>query len=95
MDLYIYYRVPVSDAAIFLSKVTEMQDNLTRLRGVCPSLKRRPEEQDGMHTWMEVYLDVAEDFAAALELAVADHQLPSLIAGTRHMEQFLDLSLCA
>jgi hypothetical protein len=95
MDLYIYYRVPVCNAAVFLTKVAQMQDELARLHGVCHALKRRPNEQDGMHTWMEVYLDVAEDFAATLELAVIDHQLPSLISGARHMEQFLDLSLCA
>jgi len=95
MDLYIYYRVHVADAALFLPKITEMQDNLSRLYGVRTSLKRRPEEQDGLHTWMEVYLEVAEGFEATLEQAVARSELPAMIAGKRHMEHFLDLTLCA
>ncbi|MES2026156.1 MAG: DUF4936 family protein [Pseudomonadota bacterium] len=95
MDLYIYYRVHVRDAEIFRAKVLAMQDNLARLYGVRTALKRRPDEQDDMHTWMEVYLDAAEDFEAKLELAIGAHQLLSLIDGKRHTEQFLDLSLCA
>ena len=95
MDLYIYYRVQVADAALYLTKITEMQDNLSREYGVRTALKRRPEEQDGLHTWMEVYLEVAEGFEAKLEQAVASSELPAMIAGKRHMEHFLDLTLCA
>ena len=95
MDLYVYYRVQVVDAALFLTKVTEMQDNLTREYGVRTALKRRPEEQDGLHTWMEVYLEVAEGFEAKLEHVVASSELPAMIAGKRHVEHFLDLTLCA
>lgn len=95
MDLYIYYRVQVADAAIFLTKVIAMQDNLARQYGIRTALKRRPAEQDGMHTWMEVYLGVVEEFAAKLEQAVAENRLSSFIDGKRHVEQFLDVSLCA
>lgn len=95
MDLYIYYRVQVADAALYLTKITEMQDNLSRQYGVRTALKRRPEEQDGLHTWMEVYLEVAEGFETKLEQAVANSELPAMIAGKRHMEHFLDLTLCA
>lgn len=95
MDLYVYYRVQVADAAVFLTKITEMQDNLSREYGIRTALKRRPEEQDGLHTWMEVYLEVAEGFEATLEQTVASSQLPSMIAGKRHVEHFLDLTLCA
>jgi len=98
MDLYIYYRVPAADAALVQAKVKQMQASLADQYGISTALKRRPAEQDGMHTWMEVYLavadDTAEDFTAALELAVAANQLSSLIDGKRHTEQFLDLSLC-
>lgn len=96
MDLYIYYRVRVADAEAFQAKIAAMQDNFARQYGIATALKRRPVEQDGMHTWMEVYLGVAEDFAVKLEQAVAaDHQLSSFIDGKRHTEYFLDLSLCA
>jgi Domain of unknown function (DUF4936) len=95
MDLYIYYRVRVADTDVFRAKVAAMQDNLARQYGIRTALKRRPAEQDGMHTWMEVYLGVAEDFETKLEQTVAASQLPAFIAGNRHVEQFLDLSLCA
>ncbi len=95
MDLYIYYRVPLADTTLFLAEVSELQDNLAHLYTVRTALKRRPVAQDGMHTWMEVYLDVDEDFPVRLEQAVAASKLPSLIDGKRHTEQFLDLSLCA
>lgn len=95
MDLYVYYHVQVADAAVFLTKITEMQDNLRREYGIRTALKRRPEEQDGLHTWMEVYLEVAEGFEAKLEQAFASSQLSSMIAGRRHVEHFLDLTLCA
>lgn len=94
MDLYIYYRVQIADAALFLTKVSELQDNLTRLYAVRTALKRSPVAQEDMHTWMEVYLDVSEDFAGKLEQAVAASELPSFIDGKRHTEQFLDISLC-
>lgn len=94
MDLYIYYRVQAADAALFLTKVSALQDNLSRLYAVRTALKRSPVAQDGMHTWMEVYLAVNEDFAVKLEQAVAASGLSSLIDGKRHTEQFLDLSLC-
>jgi hypothetical protein len=95
MDLYIYYRVAVADATDLRAKVLTMHDNLARQHGIQTALKRRPEAQDGMHTWMEVYLDVAEGFAAELEQAVRASQLAGLIDGKRHTEHFLDLSLCA
>jgi len=95
MDLYIYYRVRTTDADAFRAKVVAMQDNLAREYGISAALKRRPAAQDGMHTWMEVYLGVSENFETKLEQAVAANRLSSLIDGNRHMEQFLDLSLCA
>ncbi len=95
MDLYVYYRVQAADTAVFLTKITQLQDNLAREYGVRTALKRRPEEQDGLHTWMEVYLEVAEGFEAKLEQAVATTALPSMIVGKRHVEYFLDLTLCA
>jgi citrate lyase beta subunit len=95
MDLYVYYRVQVADAAVFLTKVTEMQDILRREYSIRTALKRRPEEQDGVHMWMEVYLEVAEGFEAKLEQAVASSQLPAMMVGKRYVEHFLDLTLCA
>lgn len=95
MDLYIYYRVPVANAALLQQQATAMQASLVRQYAISTALKRRPQESAGMHTWMEVYLDVADGFTGALEQAIHEHQLASLIDGPRHTEQFLDFSPCA
>jgi hypothetical protein len=94
MDLYIYYQIRAADAESFRTKVLAMQHNLARDWNIVTALKRRPEEKDGMQTWMEVYLAVDENFAAQLNQAVAVNELSPWIAGKRHTEQFLDVSLC-
>lgn len=95
MDLYIYYRVHASHADVFQQKATAMQQELQRHGAVDASLKRRPEAQDDMHTWMEVYLATTPDFEARLAQAVTASGLPAFIEGQRHTEQFVDLSSCA
>lgn len=95
MDLYIYYRVPAANAGLFQEKALAMQHALARECGVVTALKRRPDEQDGMHTWMEVYLAVADDFETRLNFALAENRLSALIDGARHTEKFLDAPLCA
>jgi hypothetical protein len=95
MDLYVYYRVRSVDAPAFCAQALAMQHTLAREHGVATALKRRPEEKDGLHTWMEVYSSVDDDFAAHLDQAVADCGLASLIDGVRHSEQFLDVFPCA
>ena len=94
MDLYIYYRVRNTESAQFCAKVLAMQHNLARAYKIGTALKRRPDEKDGLQTWMEVYLDVADDFEARLNEAVEENQLSSWIDGKRHTEQFVDVSLC-
>lgn len=95
MDLYVYYRVRASDADAFQKKAVAMQSELQRRGTVNAALKRRPDIQDGMHTWMEVYLATTPDFEAQLVQAVNANGLPAFIQGPRHTEQFVDLSSCA
>jgi hypothetical protein len=95
MDLYIYYRVRASDADAFQQKAAAMQSGLQRRGMVSAALKRRPEAQDGMHTWMEVYLATTPDFEERLAQAVIANGLSGFIQGSRHTEQFVDLSSCA
>jgi len=95
MDLYIYYRVRGADAEAFRAQALAMQHHLARDCGVAAALKRRPEEQDGLQTWMEVYADVDDGFESRLKQAVADSGLSDWIQGPRHTEQFLDVSPCA
>jgi hypothetical protein len=95
MDLYIYYRVRSDQREAFRAKALAMQHNLARDCGIATALKRRPEEKDGLQTWMEIYLAVDDGFESRLNQAVAEHGLSDWIQGPRHTEQFLDVSLCA
>ena len=95
MDMYIYYRVPSNHAQALRTCVMKMQEDLMRECGIVAAIKRRPEEEDGHQTWMEIYLAVEKDFGAILKRAEDAAELNSLISGERHTELFLDLSLCA
>jgi len=95
MDLYIYYRVDCALAQVLRERVSQMQSTLSQRCGVVAALKRRPEAQDGRHTWMETYHNIPEDFDAILSQAVLQSELASLIDGERHREYFLDVTSCA
>jgi hypothetical protein len=95
MELYVYYRVASADATTLRTQVLAMQAQLTNQYGVQAALKRRPQEEAGMHTWMEVYLSVPEGFEPVLKQAVHDADLPALIHGARHVEHFVDSASCA
>lgn len=94
-DLYIYYRVPVALADTLVERVSSMQDDLHTTTGTLCYLKRRPDAKDGMHTWMEVYLQTDAAFPSHLVRAVDTHALPELIHGERHVETFREVSSCA
>lgn len=95
MDLYVYYRVRRERAGELSSQAAAMQRWLAQEYGIVTALKRRPEEQDGMQTWMEVYQAIPDGFAILLERAVAQAGLAALIEGQRNTEYFLDVSACA
>lgn len=95
MDLYVYYRVRCEHADKLRSQADAMQRWLAQEYGIVTALKRRPEERDGMQTWMEVYLAIPDGFATLLERAVAQAGLAALIEGQRNTEYFLDVSACA
>jgi hypothetical protein len=95
MDLYIYYKVDPAAAAGLAAKVATMQAQLCASHRVAAALRRRPGEQDGRQTWMEVYPDVPAGFDAALAQAVAESGIGGLIDGPRHTEIFVELEACA
>lgn len=95
MDLYIYYRVPCNKASMLQRQVLALQATLKQDMGVSAELKRRPQELEGKHTWMEVYRDVPPDFERMLSDTVASAGLDNVIEGERHIEQFMDFSSCA
>jgi hypothetical protein len=95
MDLYVYYQVPVEQAERLQACVRAMHISIAAEQGVTGTLKRRPEEQNGRHTWMEIYPAIPDEFDKALERAVEKAALASLIVGPRHNEYFMDAGPCA
>ncbi|MCP1573002.1 MULTISPECIES: DUF4936 family protein [Herbaspirillum] len=99
MDLYIYYRVASTDAAPLLGKIKGVQATLQARLGIAGALKRRPGEEDGLQTWMEVYEAILpagiDAFTQTLQRALDDAGASALIQGARHVEQFEDVAPCA
>lgn len=77
MRLYVYYKVRLADvgAAVDAFKALPSKQR--------PELLRRPEVQDGLETWMEVYPEAL----LSAEAVVAD-TLRTWVVGERHREQF-------
>lgn len=95
MDLFIYYKVGADAAVELARRVAALQAALASSQHVRVALKRRPGEQDGLQTWMEVYADVPAGFDAALAQAVSGSGIDGLITGRRHTETFVDIPACA
>ncbi len=92
-DVFVYYQVRADRAAQLRPRVASLQADIVQRFGVQAALKRRPEEKQGLQTWMEVYVDVPDGFLSALQQAAQAAQLP--IDGERHSEIFVDLPECA
>jgi len=95
LDLYVYYKVRAVNAARLAPLVRALQAQVIAAYGVSAQLKRRPEDKDGLQTWMEVYPLVADDFADHLARAAAEAGFDGLIEGPRRVELFMDLPPCA
>jgi len=91
LDFYVYYKVATNDAASLAPLVHAMQRRLAQEAGVQAQLKRRPEDKDGLQTWMEVYPGVTDGFAAVLAQAVDAAGISPHLAGPRRFELFTDL----
>lgn len=94
-DLYIYYKVSDQHADSLELRLRIMQAELGAVTGVYGDIKRRPENRDGMQTWMEIYTGTGDGFDTALAAAEHDAALSELIEGDRRIEVFMDLSPCA
>jgi len=95
VDLYVYYKVHAENTGRLAPLVRAMQAQLAASHGVSAQLKRRPGDNEGVQTWMEVYPGTNEAFGAALADAVRGAGLDGLIIGPRHVEIFTDLTSCA
>ncbi|MGJ9416417.1 DUF4936 family protein [Massilia sp. CMS3.1] len=93
IDLYVYYKVRDEHAAALAPLVCSLQARV--IQPGAARLLRRPESQGGLQTWMEVYPDVPEHFAADLEAAVAHAGLEGLVEGPRRVEIFMEFPPCA
>lgn len=90
-SLFIYYRIASADAAAARAVVEAMQDTLReRHAGLQAALWRRPQEKDGMQTWMETYTH-PEGVNEAIEadIAAAALALSPRVQGPRHVEVFV------
>jgi Domain of unknown function (DUF4936) len=93
-ELFIYFRAQAQDDDAVKAAVHQIQDELRRAwPGLSARLLHRPQVQDGLRTWMEVYAmvgaaGVPPSLQAAIELA-AQNSMPWLV-GERHVEVFVD-----
>jgi Domain of unknown function (DUF4936) len=96
LELFVYYRARVADAAPVQVAVEAMQARLrARHPALIARLLRRPEPQDECHTWMEAYATdparapagIDASLQAAIDSAAAA-ELQPLLVGPRHTEVF-------
>ena len=93
IDLYVYYKVRDEHAEELAPLVCALQ--ATVIQPGAARLLRRPGSTDGVQTWMEVYPDVPETFAAELEAAANNAGLEGLVQGPRRVEVFTEFPPCA
>ncbi len=94
MDFYVYYKVAPDAAAALAPRVKQVQQQLAASHGVATALKRRPGQQNGMQTWMEVYPRADARLAALVEERAAASGMAALIDGPRRAEVFVEFT-CA
>ena len=89
--LYVYYKVPLDQHAVWAPRVREFQAQLlANWPGLVAELLQRPEVADGKETWMETYRHtqgVGDDLVAA----VAQGASGALLPAPRHTERFVQL----
>ncbi len=88
MDLFVYYDVPLPEAATLGPQVVAMQSALDP-RPARARLLRRAQPSPHAETWMEVYEGVPADFERALDVAATRCGLVER-TGQRHVERFVE-----
>ncbi len=97
MDCYVYYKAAQEHELKIVRQAKIIREYLnTRMKiDLHSNLQRRPETENGVVTWMEIYRDVPNAFATALAEVVNQTEIMSLILGQRHAEYFEDAISCA
>lgn len=90
--LFIYYRARDKHAGELMAAASVMQAALQAAHaGLAVRLLRRPEAQEGLHTWMETYglPPDADPAALAADVERAAQGLAQWLVGPRHVEHFV------
>lgn len=95
MDCYIYFKADVGHEAAILEQEQVLHSLLLKNKQPGYRLQRRPDAQNGLHTWMEIHRQINAGFEQHLARAYAQTSLPELQSGERHVEYFMDAELCA
>ena len=95
MDCYIYFKAGAALKGKVIAAEKSLQQLVLARLGIRGKLQRRPELANDLHTWMEVYANVPDDFSAQLEILVQQTGLTELQYSERRTEYFLDADLCA
>ena len=95
MDIYLYYTIRETDAAVAQARVVALQQRLGNAYEITTALRRRPETRDGLQTWMEIYRDVPASFDRVIAQAAAEEGVTELAGNGRHVEYFMKLPPCA
>ena len=87
MDCYIYYKAAIEHAQQIQTCFACLQSNLPIL-ALPPRLQRRPQASNSLHTWMEIYQDIPENFESILAVAVSASGILDVLASDRRLEYF-------
>ncbi|TAK92044.1 MAG: DUF4936 family protein [Burkholderiaceae bacterium] len=89
--VFIYYKAPAAQEAEVRQAATRLLAAVHDVTGIAGELlKRSDAQQDGLHTWMEIYRPVVQpdEFLRVLNGTSACTALCALIAGPRQCERF-------
>jgi Domain of unknown function (DUF4936) len=89
--LYVYYKVPVQEHALWANPVRAFQAALVaQWPGLKAELLQRPEAADGKETWMEIYQHLI-DLTPEMMDSIQQHANAAGLPMPRHTEQFIPL----
>lgn len=92
MDFFVYYKVRAENVDNLLPRVSALLSEAFQVFAVKTRLMRRPEEEGGIQTWMEIYHEVPGDFDIWLRSHCETHDVSPFTDGQRHVERFVPVA---
>jgi hypothetical protein len=86
-DLFVYYKVSAVDAGRHHVALKGLQQHVAAAYGIQSGLRFRRGE-DGLDTWMEIWIDTPPAFENVLAPMLAESGVLAAIAGPRSCEAF-------